>query len=118
MDNLLMHLPNLKGEEAIYLKELTRNMTDNEMSHFVAMYRGKRKDPQTYLLLSALGFLGVAGVQRFVTEDIVWGIIYFLTGGFCMIGTVVDMVNAQKNSWKYNREAAMESANTVLLLNS
>jgi TM2 domain-containing membrane protein YozV len=36
------------------------------------------------------------------------GILYLLTGGLCLIGTIVDLVNYQKLAFEYNRQIAAE----------
>lgn len=113
---LLMHLPNLKPEEASLLSEITRGMTEGELSNFVSIYKGKRKDPQTMLIFTLIGFLGLAGVQRFVMEDIGMGILYFFTGGLCWIGTIIDLINNDKITTNYNRKKAVEASNMVMLL--
>jgi TM2 domain-containing membrane protein YozV len=60
-----------------------------------------------------LGFVGVAGVHRFITEQIGLGILYFFTGGLCLIGTIVDLVNYQNLAFEYNRRVAHEVAAIV-----
>ena len=93
MANILQLLPELIGEEQAFVSALIKNMTDDEAYQFANVYRVRRKDPQTILLLTLVGFLGVAGVQRFIVDQIGMGILYLLTGGICMIGTIVDLVN-------------------------
>lgn len=113
-----MELPNLNAEEALYVKEVTRDMTDTEMGNFVAIYKGKRKDPKIMMLLTLIGFLGFAGVQRFVKNDILWGVIYLATGGFCLIGTVIDLINNESHTLEYNKRQAFEASNTAMALAS
>jgi hypothetical protein len=89
----LYNLSNITTEELMYLKELTTNLSDEEQKKFILIYSGKRRDPQHILLFTILGFFGVAGVQRFVTNQIGLGILYFFTAGLCFIGTIVDLIN-------------------------
>jgi len=114
----LMELPNLNAQEVLYIQEVTRDMTDSELRNFVSMYRGKRRDPKIMMLLTLVGFLGVAGVQRFVKNDILWGILYFATGGFCLIGTVIDLINNEKHTLEYNKRQAFEASNTALAIST
>lgn len=44
------------------------------------------------VVLCCLGFIGVAGVHRFYAGKIGTGILWFFTGGFCAIGTIVDLI--------------------------
>ncbi|NCQ43310.1 MAG: hypothetical protein CO129_04615 [Ignavibacteriales bacterium CG_4_9_14_3_um_filter_34_10] len=110
MANVLQLLPELIGEEQAFVSSLIKNMTDDEASQFANVYRVRRKDPQTILLLTLVGFLGVAGVQRFIVDQIGMGILYLLTGGICMIGTIVDLVNYKSIAFEYNQKQAQQIA--------
>ena len=46
----------------------------------------------TVLLLCCLGFLGFAGIHRMYVGKIWSGILWFVTGGLCGIGTVYDLL--------------------------
>jgi len=37
------------------------------------------------------------------------GLVYFFTGGFCLIGTIIDLVNHKKLALEYNQKMAFES---------
>jgi TM2 domain-containing membrane protein YozV len=69
-------------------------------------------------LFTLLGFLGVAGIQRFIIGQVGMGILYFLTAGLCFIGTIVDVVNHKSLTLEYNRKAAYESAELVKIMAS
>lgn len=43
-------------------------------------------------LLWCLGFFGLCGIQRLYTGNIVTGLIYLFTFGFCFIGQIVDLL--------------------------
>ena len=75
---------------------------------FATAYRSRRRDPQLILICTLLGFFGFAGIQRFLTNDIGLGILYFLTLGLCWIGTIIDLVNYQKLAFEYNQKMANE----------
>ncbi len=113
MANVLQLLPELIGEEQIFVQGLLKNMSDEEAQQFANVYRVRRKDPQTILLLTLVGFLGIAGVQRFFTDQIGMGILYLLTGGICMIGTIVDLINYKKIAFEYNQKHAQQIASMV-----
>ena len=63
---------------------------------------------QIILLTTLLGFVVIAGVQRFLLNQIGMGLIYLFTGGLCLIGTIVDLVNYRKLSFEYNSQQARE----------
>ena len=113
---LLQMLPGLQPDELVMIQQLTRDMTDEQQRQFVILYGGKRKNAQTLLVLSAIGFLGVAGLQRFVLGQAGMGILYLLTVGFCGIGTIIDMVNAERMAADYNQRQAIDTANMVRMM--
>jgi TM2 domain-containing membrane protein YozV len=51
----------------------------------------KKVDTGTAYILWCLGLLGVCGAHRLYTGKIVTGLIYFLTGGLCFIGQLIDL---------------------------
>ena len=103
-------LPGIQQEELLWLQELTKNSSTDEKQKFLALYQGRRKDPQTILICCLIGLIGPAGIHRFIMGQIGMGILYFLTLGLCLIGTIVDAVNYQKLAWEQNKKEAMESA--------
>lgn len=113
MTNYLMSLPDLQPEEMAGIKELTANMTDSQQQQFFMLYSGKRKRPQEILLMTCLGFVVVAGIQRFMVGQIGMGILYLFTGGLCLIGTIYDLVNYKKMATDYNLEQMYESARMI-----
>jgi len=113
MANILQLMPMLDGEELVYVQGVIKNMTEDQAQQFANIYNVRRKDPQTILLVTLLGFLGVAGVQRFLTNQIGMGLLYFFTAGLCFIGTIVDLVNYRKIAFEYNYEVAQHIAVTV-----
>jgi len=112
-DNFLFHLSNITTEEMIFVKEIIKDLNEDQKKNFAMIYSGKRRDPQHILIFTILGFLGIAGVQRFVTNQMGMGIIYFFTAGLCFIGTIVDLVNYKSLANEYNHKMAMESRHFI-----
>jgi TM2 domain-containing membrane protein YozV len=83
------------------------------MMNFANIYRSRRRDPQLILLTTLLGFVAIAGVQRFLINQIGMGILYIFTGGLCLIGTIIDLINYQDLAMEYNMRMANESAMMV-----
>ncbi len=110
MANTMNLLPELDGEEMMYVQNLLKDFSDQQASQFAAMYRSRRRDPQTILLVTIVGFLGFAGIQRFMTDQIGMGVLYFFTAGLCFIGTIVDLVNYKKIAFEYNQMQAQQLA--------
>ncbi|MBE0639158.1 MAG: TM2 domain-containing protein [Bacteroidales bacterium] len=108
MNTLLKYLPEVEGDEMFYLNDLLKNYTEDQIRDFSFMYRSRRRDPKIILLTTLLGFLGFAGIQRFLTDQIGMGILYFFTAGLCFIGTIVDLVNYRNIAFTYNQRVAYE----------
>lgn len=108
MANLLDYLPELEGDEAAYISQMLKQMDDETAEKFSKVYRARRKDPQIILFTALAGFLGIAGVHRLIIGHIGMGILYLLTGGLCVIGTIVDLINYKNLAFEYNRNVAQE----------
>lgn len=113
MANVFDVLPELMGDEQTYISSLLKEMNENKARQFANAYRARRRDPQTIILVSLIGFLGIAGVQRFLVDQIGMGILYLLTAGLCFIGTIIDMVNYKKIAFEYNIIQAQQIAQVL-----
>jgi TM2 domain-containing membrane protein YozV len=107
--NPYMSLSGITPEELNFLQQVTSDLTENQQKYFFMSYSGKRKSAQDLLIFTLIGFFGIAGIQRFLTGQIGMGILYFFTGGLCLIGTIVDLVNNKSLALEYNKKAAYES---------
>jgi len=110
MASVLKLLPELQGQEMAYVQDLIKGMADDEAQLFANIYRTRRRDPQLILITTILGFFIIAGIQRFLVNQIGMGLLYLFTGGLCLIGTIVDLVNYQSLAFDYNRKIADEVA--------
>jgi len=106
-------IPEISGEEMLYVQNLINEMDDEKARTFSSVYRTRRKDPQTILITALLGFVVVAGVHRFIMGQIAMGLLYLFTAGLCFIGTIVDVVNHQKLAFEYNQKQANEVLSMV-----
>ncbi|NCI45413.1 TM2 domain-containing protein [Sediminibacterium soli] len=107
--NLINLIPALEGEELIYLQSVTRDLGPDQLNMFIAVYNGKRRKTDQILLGCVLGFVLVAGVQRFMLGQMGMGLLYLFTGGLCFIGTIMDTVNHKRLTFEYNQQMARES---------
>jgi TM2 domain-containing membrane protein YozV len=101
-------LPELTGEEMLYVQALLKDLDDEKARTFASVYRTRRKDPQMILITALIGFAGLNGVHRFILGQIGMGILYVFTAGLCLIGTIVDLVNHQKLALEANQKIANE----------
>jgi len=108
--NIMQIMPYLEGDEMMFIQGLIKDMSDDQVKQFALIYDKRRKEPQTILLTALLGFFGVAGVHRFLLDQIGMGIVYFLTAGFCFIGTILDLINYKKLSFDFNVQQAKQIA--------
>jgi len=106
MANTIDYMSELEPDEMAYVQSLMANMTDYQAQQFTNIYRSRRKEPQLILLVTLLGFFGFAGVHRFLIGDIGLGILYFFTGGLCVVGTIVDLLNYKRLAFEYNMKQA------------
>ena len=106
-------IPAVEPDELAYLQQLTKDLSDDKLNLFISIYNGKRKKAETILLCCLLGFVCAAGIQRFVIGQIGMGILYLFTGGLCLIGTIVDVINHKQLAFEFNQQMAMESITMV-----
>ena len=112
-NNLLYNLKGITPEEFQYLQHVLSGMTEQQEQQFIMFYSGKRQSPNDILLFTLLGFVVVAGVQRFVVGQIGMGILYLLTFGLCFIGTIIDAINHKSLANEHNQKVALECAQLV-----
>jgi TM2 domain-containing membrane protein YozV len=106
-------LPEITGEEMVYIQQLINDLDDEKGRTFANVYRNRRKDPQLILILALLGFVGFAGIHRMIINQIGMGILYFFTAGLCFVGTILDLVNYQKLAFEHNQTIANETLAVV-----
>jgi len=110
MANIMQLMPYLDGNEMVYIQGLIKDMDDNQAQQFANVYTSRRKDPQTILLTTLLGFIVIAGVQRFILGHMGMGFLYLFTGGICLIGTIVDLINHKQLTFEFNSQQAQQVA--------
>ncbi len=111
-DQLFYSISNLDGDELLELKQHTQGFSEDRLRTFVQLYKSRRKDPQTGMILGIIPFvIGFHGISRFYYGSIGMGILYFFTFGLCYIGTVIDLINNKKMALEANRDIILECAN-------
>lgn len=110
MSKVIKYLPELEGDEQVFVAQLYRDLSEEQAEQFAHVYRRRRKDSTTTLLMAVLGFVSVAGIHRFYLGQIGMGLAYFFTAGFCLIGTIVDLVNYRSLTESFNEKQALEVA--------
>ena len=108
MANVMDILPEVPASEQVAISGIVNEVSEANAQNFAMAYRAQRKDETTVLILTILGFAIVAGLQRFFLGQIGMGILYLLTAGLCLIGTIIDAVNHKKLTTEYNVRKANE----------
>jgi TM2 domain-containing membrane protein YozV len=114
---ILMMFPDMNSEELYSVQAMMQSMTTTEQDNFLFIYKSKRRDKTLMLVLALVGFVGVAGVHRLITGDILLGVLYFFTAGLCFVGTIVDLINIENIALKYNLSQAAQAASLVKMMN-
>lgn len=99
-------MPDLEPDEMNYVQSLVQDLSETEARQFANIYRARRREPMLLLITTIIGFFGVAGIQRFVVGQIGLGLLYFFTGGLCLVGTIVDLINHKRLAYEYNVKEA------------
>ncbi|MFY7652817.1 MAG: TM2 domain-containing protein [Chitinophagaceae bacterium] len=112
--SLMVALANAEYDELAYVESVTKDLSDEKLQFFLSIYISRRKKSDTILIGCILGFIAAGGIQRFMLGQIGMGILYLFTGGLCLIGTIVDLVNHKKLTFEYNQNIASETMGMVL----
>ncbi|MCP9751831.1 TM2 domain-containing protein [Ferruginibacter sp. HRS2-29] len=110
---LATSIPAIEPDELAYLQAFTSDLSEEKLKLFISVYNGKRQKTETVLICCLLGFVCAAGIQRFITGQIGMGILYFFTGGLCLVGTIIDTVNHKKLAFEFNQRMAVESMTLI-----
>lgn len=113
MARILNLLPELEADELNSVQSVVQDMPDSEAEQFANIYRARRKDPQAVLITTILGFFLVAGIQRFYLGQIGMGLLYLFTGGLCLVGTIIDLVNYKRLAYEFNVKEAQHVRNMM-----
>lgn len=118
MNKLFVLIPGIDQEEFAHLQRMTEELDDRELEMFASIYNGKRRKAEVILIATIIGLLGFAGIQRFMVNQIGMGILFFFTGGLCLIGTIVDLVNHRNLALEYNKQVSYESLQLTKVMSS
>ncbi|WP_161889481.1 TM2 domain-containing protein [Pontibacter russatus] len=108
MANILNLMPELEPDEMSFIQSLVNDMPEQEAQQFASIYRTRRREPQLVLITTLIGFIGLAGLHRFVLGQIGMGLLYFFTGGLCLVGTIIDLINYKRLAFEYNVKQAQQ----------
>ncbi|MFL9481529.1 NINE protein [Chitinophagaceae bacterium LWZ2-11] len=111
--NLITYIPSIEADELAYIQSITKDLSNDKLQAFITVYNSKRQKSDVILLTTLLGFVGFAGIQRFITGQIGMGIVYFFTAGLCFVGTIIDAINYKKLAFEFNQGMALESMRLI-----
>ena len=110
---LLRLFPEVDSAEFASLSIASNRLDSEQLALFASIYRSRRKDPQLILITCLIGFLGVSGIHRMLIGQIGLGLLYLFTGGLCLIGTIVDLLNYKTLALKYNENMMEETLRRI-----
>jgi TM2 domain-containing membrane protein YozV len=87
------------------LERLKRDLSENERIQLDMDIRSQRRETGTLAAVACLGFVGLAGVHRFMLGKVGTVLLWLFTGGLCFIGTIIDLINMGKMVNEYNYDA-------------
>jgi TM2 domain-containing membrane protein YozV len=112
-DSQFMSLPGITPQEYSYLQTATNGLNEQQIRTFLMVYSGKRKNPSDILLFCIIALFVFPALHRFILGQIGMGILYTLTWGLCLIGTIVDIVNHKDLAFEYNQKMVFESLQMI-----
>ncbi len=85
---------NTGGQPVINITNTNDNANVNTNANVGTGFVGApRKRKTTALILCLLGFFGLAGIHRMYVGKVGSGVLWFLTAGFCFVGTIIDLIS-------------------------
>tara|TARA_Y100000588_G_scaffold194978_2_gene209103 strand:+ start:20504 stop:20866 length:363 start_codon:yes stop_codon:yes gene_type:complete len=103
---VLDYFPDVSDKELIYLRNSVEDLDEKMAREFAAEYHRRRRSPGLIMVLTLIGFLGLAGLQRFALGKVGTGFLYLFTLGFAGVGTIIDLIRYEQMAYDYNRCAA------------
>jgi TM2 domain-containing membrane protein YozV len=99
---------NLKMSEFTIFEQqqISKKLKAKDQQLFNAQYDSVKKDPGTMLILSVL--LGYIGVDRFMLQDMGFGLLKLFTFGGCGVLWLIDIFTTKERTAEYNRKKANE----------
>jgi TM2 domain-containing membrane protein YozV len=113
MGNPFLNFKSITPTEMAHLNSVTENLSEEKLRNFISVYGTKRRESDLVLLISCIGLLGVAGIQRVLLGQIGMGLLYFFTGGLCLIGTIYDIIKHKELTDEYNVQMANETIQMI-----
>ena len=111
---IFQRIPEIPMEELTVIQLNTKDFDEEKINQFFNLYIGRRVKSETVMICTILGFVGIGGIQRFITGQIGMGILYLLTLGLCYIGTIIDLINYKKLTLERNQEVILQEVLPVL----
>ncbi len=81
------------GQPVINITNTNDNANVNNNNLGMGFVGAPRKKKTVALILCLLGFIGLGGLHRMYVGKVGSGVLWFLTSGLCLIGTVIDLIS-------------------------
>jgi len=104
VEQLIKSLPKADALEIAYFRNQIEGLSSAQKEEAFICYQHDRVNPNLVLAFALFGiFFAFSGVHRLMLGQIGMGILYFFTGGLCLIGNIMDAANYRELSWKTNK---------------
>ncbi|GAB3921135.1 TM2 domain-containing protein [Mucilaginibacter myungsuensis] len=103
-----MNFPGMTSQELTMLQRATAGLTAEQEAYFLNIYATKRKNPEDIKMYCIASIL-VPGLHRLMLGQTTWAIMYFFTGGFFFVMTVMDLINYEQLTIDHNEDVAYEA---------
>lgn len=104
VEQLISQLPKADAIEIAYFRKSIADLSPAQKEEVFRRYQHDRVNPNLVLAFALIGiFFAFSGVHRLILGQIGMGILYFFTGGLCLIGNIMDAANYRELSWKGNK---------------
>jgi TM2 domain-containing membrane protein YozV len=93
-----------------------KDMKKEKRDLFLYTYESRKKSTSTATILTLIGCIGLAGLQRFYLGQTGIGLLYILTGGLIGLGTIYDLIKIKDLVNEANKKIAFSVLKEIDIL--
>lgn len=104
VEQLIKGLAKADSLEIAYFRNQMEGLSPAQKEEVFIRYQHDRVNPNLVLAFALVGiFFAFSGIHRLILGQIGMGILYFFTGGLCLIGNIMDAANYRELAWTGNK---------------
>jgi len=100
----------------VKIQMMIKDYNPEQRNYFQQEFNSRRKDETTGLVLTVLGCVVIAGLQRFYLGQVGMGLLYLFTAGLLFIGTIIDLTKIKNMIADFNYNEAQKIAMEMQML--